>query len=86
MRQVPGAGMYIGDIVMKYMDFEGSEEVEKRLKMALKLQGIDVDGLGQPGMPMQPGQPPVGQQQPGAVPPGAVPPGVAIPPNGVPTL
>jgi len=79
MRQVPGAGLYIGDLVMKYLDFEGSEEVEKRLQMALQAQGLNVSG--QPPAMMPGGVPP---QQPGSVPSGV--PGSPLQQGGTPIM
>jgi hypothetical protein len=38
MRQVPGAGEMIGDIVLEHMDFVGADKVAKRLKMLLPPQ------------------------------------------------
>jgi hypothetical protein len=35
MRTVPGAGQFIGDIVMEHLDFQGADRVAKRLKMLL---------------------------------------------------
>jgi len=59
MRQVPGAAELIGDILMRHMDFEGADEVEKRLKMMLQAKGINLDS--QIAMPQQN---PMGMPQP----------------------
>lgn len=66
MRQVPGSAEFIGDIFLKYMDFQGADEVAKRLNMLLQAKGM-VPGAGMPGgvpgqspamMGQQPGLPP----------------------------
>jgi len=35
MRAVPGAGQYVGDILLEHMDFQGADKVAKRLRMLL---------------------------------------------------
>ena len=89
MKQVPGAAELIGDILMKYLDFEGADEVEKRLQQLLVMKGIQIPGVtppappgGMPGMPPggMPGMPPGGM--PGMPPPGMPPPGMPGMPPG----
>ena len=81
MKQVPGAAELIGDILMKYLDFEGADEVEKRLQQLLVMKGIQIPGVTPPAPPGgMPGMPPGGM--PGMPPPGMPPPGMPGMPPG----
>jgi len=88
MRQVPGAAMYIGDIVMEFFDFEGADRVAERLKLLLPPQVQMAEGImppPQPGMGAM-GMPGMAPPMPGApqAPPGAPPAQPSLPGAGVP--
>ena len=54
MRQVPGAGAVIGDIVMEHMDFQNADKVAKRLHRLLppEIQKAEAeDGAGEADIP-----------------------------------
>ena len=54
MRQVPGAGAMIGDIVMEHMDFQNADKVAKRLHRLLppEIQKAEAeDGAGEAEIP-----------------------------------
>jgi hypothetical protein len=70
MRQVPGSAEFIGDILLKHMDFEGADEVAERFKMRGQPPQPPQQMPG--GIPIDPntGQPiqPQGQAPQGAIP------------------
>lgn len=57
MRQVPGSAAVMGDIVAKYIDFPGSDELAKRLHLLLPPQVLAAES-GMPMPPQIPGQMP----------------------------
>lgn len=69
MREIPGAAEFIGDIVMKYMDIEGADEIAQRLQMLMQAKGMAPGPQG--AVPGQQGAIP--GQPPGMVPPGMPP-------------
>lgn len=57
MRQVPGSAAVMGDIVAKYIDFPGADELAKRLHLLLPPQVLAAES-GMPMPPQIPGQMP----------------------------